>query len=143
MSEEDFVGHHANLSFGVPSDAQFHQLISNCWGLDDQNAADQNRVPQTDGTMPIDADIAGLAGNSNLRKFLVSYADGSQSVEELTFPSEVREVEGGLDCCVGRLLLVTLSPLSWTTPCVTTLAYLALQFLLHRVNGVVDAQLTA
>lgn len=103
VSKEDFVEHHANLSFGVPSDAQFRQLITNCWGLDDPNAADHNRMSQADGIMVIGAIASSLAGSSNLRKFLVSYADGSQSVEELSFSSEVREVEGVIDCCMGRL----------------------------------------
>lgn len=103
VSKEDFVEHHANLSFGVPSDAQFGQLITNCWGLDDPNAADHDRLSQADGITTIGAIASGLAGSSNLRKFLVSYADGSQSVEELSFSSEVREVEGDIDCCMDRL----------------------------------------
>lgn len=78
MTEEDFIEHHANLSFGIPTPREFHELVSNCWGLD--GCGDHPLVENSA--------VFDCAGGSH-RSFLVTYADGSQSVEELPFSSEV------------------------------------------------------
>ena len=78
MTEEDFIEHHANLSFGLPAARDFHELVINCWGLDGCG----------DGALFENPAAFDCTGGSH-RRFLVTYADGSQSVEELPFSSEV------------------------------------------------------
>ena len=90
ISEEDFVEHYSDVSFSVPSDAEFRQLVMNCWGLD---GCSDNVPVRTSGD-----DIANEKNDSRqarpvptrLRYFAVTYADGSYATKELLFPSEVR-----------------------------------------------------
>ncbi|CAM9380713.1 unnamed protein product, partial [Ectocarpus sp. 12 AP-2014] len=101
VSEKDFIEHHANLSFGIKRDEDFRELVINCWGLDGGG------VGGGDACMP--ADVADMLRRVNTprRKFLVSYADGSQRVEELPFSSkgpEQREAEGSLTAAEERVL---------------------------------------
>lgn len=82
VTEDDFIEHHANLSFGTKSDADFRELVINCWGLDDGRGDGDNHLP---------ADVARVVSRANAphRKFLVTCADGSQRVEGLPFSTEV------------------------------------------------------
>ncbi|CAN0422419.1 unnamed protein product, partial [Ectocarpus sp. 13 AM-2016] len=73
----DFIEHHANLSFGIKRDEDFRELVINCWGLDGGG------VGGGDACMPADVAYVLRRVNAPRRKFLVSYADGSQRVEEL------------------------------------------------------------
>lgn len=84
VTEEDFIEHHANLSFGVKSDADFRDLVIGCWGLDGGGGAD--------GGKRMSEDVADVLRRAHAprRKFLVSRADGSQCVEELPFVTAVR-----------------------------------------------------
>lgn len=86
MTEEDFIEHHANLSFGVKSDADFRELFISCWGLDGGGGAD--------GDKRLSAGVADVLRRANAphRKFLVSYGDGSQCVEDLPFLTAVSAV---------------------------------------------------
>lgn len=83
VTENDFIEHHANLGFGVKSDADFRALVINCWGLDDGGGGD--------GESLLPADVARVLSRANAphRKFLVTCADGSQRVEDLPFSTEV------------------------------------------------------
>lgn len=82
MTEEDFIEHHANLSFGVKGDADFRELVIGCWGLDGGGDEEGKCLP---------ADVADVLRRADTphRKFLVSYADGSQCVEDLPFLTAV------------------------------------------------------
>lgn len=108
MTEEEFIEHHANLSFGVKSDTDFRELVMKCWGLD--GGGDGGRSADGDGCMS--ADVADFLRRANApsRKFLVSYADGSQCVEDLPFSTEASK-----PLClplVGSFVGVRLSPCS-------------------------------
>lgn len=87
VTEEDFIEHHANLSFGVKGDADFRELVISCWGLDGGRAADVDNH--------LSADVAEVLRRAHAphRKFLVSYADGSQCVEDLPFLTAVSDVK--------------------------------------------------
>ncbi|CAM9395475.1 unnamed protein product [Scytosiphon promiscuus] len=86
VTEDDFIEHHANLSFGLKSDADFRELVVNCWGLDGSDSS-------LDGRHRVSAEVADELRRANAprRAFLVSYADGSQCVEELPFSSEAED----------------------------------------------------
>lgn len=84
MTQDDFIEHHANLSFGVKSDVDFRALVINCWGLDDGGGGDGE-----EGHLPADVARVLSRANSPHRKFLVTCADGSQRVEDLPFSTEV------------------------------------------------------
>lgn len=83
VTEDDFIEHHANLRFGLQSEVDFRELVINCWGLDGSDG--------WDGGNRMSAEVANELRRANAprRTFLVSYADGSQCVEELPFSSEV------------------------------------------------------
>lgn len=85
VTEEDFIEHHANLSFGVKSDSDFRELVMNCWGLAGGGGGGD------DGDSHLSADVADVLRRANAprRNFLVSYADGSQCVENLPFSTAV------------------------------------------------------
>ena len=87
VTEEDFIEHHANLSFGVKGDADFRELVISCWGLDGGGGAG--------GDKGLPADVADVLRRAHAphRKFLVSYADGSQCVEDLPFLTTVSRVK--------------------------------------------------
>lgn len=93
MTEDDFIEHHANLSFGVKSDAEFRELVINCWGLDGGGGDGDKRLP---------ADVARVLTRANAphRKFLVTCADGSQRVEDLPFSTEVGSVDNLVRCII-------------------------------------------
>lgn len=101
VSEEDFIEHHANLSFGVKRDADFRELVISCWSLDGGGGADGDKC--------VPADVADVLRRAHAphRKFLVSYADGSQCVEDLPFlttASGVKLVAVSLRTCPSENL---------------------------------------
>lgn len=104
-SEKDFIEHHANLSFGIKRDEDFRELVINCWGLDGGGVGG--------GHVRMPADVADVLRRVNAprRKFLVSYADGSQRVEELPFSSKVTSLAGFLRRVSGHdISIFTPSP---------------------------------
>ncbi len=88
VTEEDFIDHHANLSFGVKSDTDFRELVMNCWDLGGGGDGGD------DGDSHLSAGVADVLRRANAprRKFMVSYADGSQCVEDLPFSTEASPV---------------------------------------------------
>lgn len=87
VAEEEFIEHHANLSFGTKGDADFRELVISCWGLDGGGGADGDKC--------MSADVADVLRKAHAphRKFLVSYADGSQYVEDLPFLTAVSSIK--------------------------------------------------
>ncbi|CAM9464665.1 unnamed protein product, partial [Hapterophycus canaliculatus] len=98
VTEDDFIEHHANLSFGIQRDVDFRELVINCWGLDGSDSA-------WDRCNCMSAEVADELRRANApwRTFLVSHADGSQCVEELPFSSK-GDIEASLTLNEERLL---------------------------------------
>lgn len=92
ISKEDFIEHHSDISFSVPSDTEFRQLVLKCWGIDSDSdhATDRGHMPPDEITTEEKTLKQACRTVTRRRNFVVTYLDGSQAVQELPFPSEVR-----------------------------------------------------
>lgn len=90
ISREDFIEHHSDLSFSIPSDEEFRQLVLKCWDIDSDKGHATDRTPLDEITIEDKSVKQACRKGTHWRNFSVTYLDGSKGIEELPFPSEAR-----------------------------------------------------